>query len=323
MTEPGHRQCRPRLPLAGAFLNRLGHRRGDVEWVARIAVSETSLYLPVQGPDNLVRPGDPPRPVMLAREAALALAGADAQPVLLGRAGETHYFAVPVAAGAEPPAGAEFRGLRALAHALPADELALLSYARAMVLWHLRHRYCPRCGHPTAPRDAGHARACTNECCGKVQFPRTDPAVIVLVARGDRALLGRQADWPEGRYSTIAGFVEPGESLEEAVAREVMEETGVSVGGVSYYASQPWPFPGSLMLGFRAEATSEAIDLKDGELEEARWISREDIRAGRAGIPTRMSIAYALVRDWFDEEPGASLDAEIEPGSWHRPKESY
>jgi NAD+ diphosphatase len=143
---------------------------------------------------------------------------------------------------------------------------------------------------------------CSRESCGNETFPRLDPAIIVLVidASGERALLGRQATWPTGRYSTIAGFVEPGESLEDAVAREVLEETGVQVAEVAYDSSQPWPFPSSLMLGFRAIARTDAITLRDGELEDARWFTRADLEAGHPALPPAGAISARLIDGWFN-----------------------
>jgi NAD+ diphosphatase len=148
---------------------------------------------------------------------------------------------------------------------------------------------------------------CTNTACATEQFPRIDPAIIVLVSDGDRALLGRQASWPKGRYSTIAGFVEPGESLEDAVVREVFEETGIGVQGVRYHSSQPWPFPASLMLGFSATATSRDIVRNDEELEDARWFSRQELAAGAALFPATQSISFRLIENWFDAAGGRSL----------------
>lgn len=145
------------------------------------------------------------------------------------------------------------------------------------------------------PEAGGNTRRCTSPDCNQVLFPRTDPAIIVLVTDDDHCLLGRQPSWPEGRYSTIAGFVEPGESLEDAVRREVYEETNIHVGDIRYHSSQPWPFPSSLMLGFIAQAVSEEIHLNDGELEDARWFSREELASGRVGLPFRISIARRLV----------------------------
>jgi NAD+ diphosphatase len=199
------------------------------------------------------------------------------------------------------PPGAELRELRPLAPLLGGDAAALLAYARALVLWRSRHRFCGVCGAENLRARAGHVMRCSREGCGTESFPRLDPAIIVLVSdrSGERALLGRQAAWPAGRYSTIAGFVEPGESLEDAVIREVAEETGVEVGDVEYVASQPWPFPSSLMLGFRALARSHEILLRDGELEDARWFTRADIAAGRPALPPPGSISARLIDGWF------------------------
>ncbi len=198
------------------------------------------------------------------------------------------------------PRGTRFEDLRLVASLLPADEAGLLGYARAMVTWRRRHRYCGTCGAKTVPAKGGHVLVCTNPACRHEQFPRIDPAIIVLVSDAERALLGRQAAWPAGRYSTIAGFVEPGESLEDAVAREVLEETGVTVDRIEYHSSQPWPFPSSLMLGFTARALTREIRLEDKELEDARWFTRADLDRRRpAAAPAPIDIVSpdrALVR---------------------------
>jgi NAD+ diphosphatase len=214
----------------------------------------------------------------------------------------------------------DFQDLRMLAGALPPEEAGLLAYARAMIHWRETHRFCGRCGSPTRPSDGGHVLRCSNEACRSHQFPRIDPAVIVLVTDGERALLGRQAAWPPGRYSTIAGFVEPGESLEDAVAREVREETGVEVGAVDYHSSQPWPFPSSLMLGFTAYATRTDISRVDDELEDVRWWTRAEIAGGAVALPITHSISFRLVEDWYDS--GADRPLRAEPGvrMWQVPR---
>ena len=185
---------------------------------------------------------------------------------------------------------------------LPADEGAIFAYAKGMLEWHVRHRYCGRSGAENAVASAGHRLIGGAE---NVQFPRVDPAIIVLVHRDDECLLGRKVGWPEHMYATIAGFVEPGESLEAAVRREVKEETDVAVEEVTYIASQPWPFPSQLMVGFHARAGSHAIALNDKELADARWFTREDIASGRFRIPPTMSIAFHLIERWFDR-PGST-----------------
>ncbi len=295
--------------LSGGLLDRLGHMRNRAKWVDAVLADSRTRFLPTRGAHNLLSLGDRPRPALLAaRELDVIGAGAET-PVLLGIYEERHYFALPVADEAVAPESMEFSDLRHVASLMEPWEASLLAYARAMVLWHQNHRYCARCGSTTTITSAGHARICDSGDCGRQHFPKVDPAIIVLVSRNDRCLLGRQSDWPEQRYSTIAGFVEPGESLEDAVRREVLEETGVEVGRVSYHSSQPWPFPSSLMLGFMAEARSDDIELLDGELSEARWVTRDDVRRRQVLLPPTVSIAYNLVRHWFDSESGNSLDS--------------
>jgi NAD+ diphosphatase len=185
---------------------------------------------------------------------------------------------------------------------------ALLGYARVMVHWHMQNRYCGKCGAPTESRCAGHELHCSS--CGNILYPRVNPAIIVLVTHGDCCLLGRHIS--SNRYSTLAGFVEPGENMEAAVRREVQEETNIRVNSLHYRGSQPWPYPASLMLGFQAGSENTDIRCNDGELAEARWFSRADIarelRSSELTLATPQSIAYALLRDWFDEQ-GGSLDA--------------
>src|SRR6185312_5012308 len=196
--------------------------------------------------------------------------------VLLGWYRGTRCILVETSAdlAVEAPAGTRFEELRPLSARLASDEAGLLAYARALSIWRLRHRFCGLCGSRTRAERAGHLLRCTASGCGHEFFPRIDPAIIVLVSDGELALLGRQPTWPPGRYSTIAGFVEPGESLEDAVAREVMEETAVPVADARYDSSQPWPFPSSLMIGFRAWARPRSPVRVSGELEDARWFTR-------------------------------------------------
>jgi NAD+ diphosphatase len=206
-------------------------------------------------------------------------------------------------------------GLRDLATSLPGAQAGLVAYAAALVHWHRATRFCGRCGAPTEARDGGHARACAN---GHSHHPRTDPVVIMLVTDGDRALLGRQAGWPAGRYSALAGFVEPGESLERAVAREVREEAGVDVSDVTYLGSQPWPFPASLMLGFHATWADGDPRVGDQELEDVRWFSRGELAAAGCHkvdwlegadvegllLPPPTAIARLLVDRWLAAPAG-------------------
>ncbi len=203
----------------------------------------------------------------------------------------------------DPETGTRAIGLRAAAATLPHADAGLAAHAAALVNWHRRHRHCSVCGAPTEIADGGIVRRCPS--CGTDHHPRTDPVVIMLVTDGDRVLLGRQPTWPRGRYSALAGFVEPGESLEEAVAREVREEAGVEVGPPEYVASQPWPFPSSLMLGFTAPWVSGEPRRIDEELEDVRWFSRADVaaaveeREGPLGVPPRFAIARRLIEEWL------------------------
>lgn len=204
--------------------------------------------------------------------------------------------------------------LRAAALSLPPSDAGHAAYARALVHWHQKHRYCGRCGASTRIELGGHRRRCG--ACGLEQFPRIDPAIIVLVENAGRVLLGRQSSWPPRRYSVLAGFVEPGESLEDALVREVEEEAGVRVSECDYHSSQPWPFPASLMLGFTAR--TDDTDLRYGdELEHAAWFSADELRdavaAGEIRLPPPLSLSARLLEDWYAARTGRSA-GEILPG---------
>ena len=200
----------------------------------------------------------------------------------------------------------ERSGLRDLAPVLSQSDGGMIAHAVALLNWHRRHRFCSNCGAPSESREAGHIRRCPE--CGTEHHPRTDPVVIMLVQDGDRVILGRQRTWPAGRYSALAGFVEPGESLEEAVAREVLEETGVRVAEIIYRSSQPWPFPASLMLGFITGWADGEPAVGDGELEDVRWFTREEIVSGEVRLPPPTAIARRLIDEWLgdDKAPDAA-----------------
>jgi len=292
--------------FSGPYIDRRAEEREDPQWARAALADPHTLYLLGSGTRHLVYTQPQPRIAFLGRE--VAAAADPGRLVLLGWFRERRC--VLVETGDEPPAQASggqpsFEELRPLAPLLAGEEAGLLAYARALSIWRARQRYCGACGAPTAPQRAGHCMRCSKESCGQEFFPRLDPAIIVLVTDGERALLGRQAAWVPGRYSTIAGFVEPGESLEDAVAREVMEETGVAVTGARYDSSQPWPFPASVMVGFRAWAGPRSpIRLSGGELEDARWFTREDIRAGGTELlPYAHSISRRLIVEWLEEQP--------------------
>jgi NAD+ diphosphatase len=307
--------------LAGPYLDRAAHLRQDEARLRAVIADPATLVVPVWRACNCIVLAETGiRAQLLVGVQQLGefepVSLAESTIVLGNFRGQT-TIVLELLSEQPPrlPDGSSFRELRSVAGELPAEEAALLAYARAMVLWRERHRFCGRCGAPALASHSGHVLTCSVASCGNQQFPRIDPAVIVLVSDGEHALLGRQAAWPKGRYSTIAGFVEPGESLEDAVVREVLEETGVSVSGVEYHSSQPWPFPSSLMLGFMARASVQPIRLNDAELEDARWVTRAQIAAGEIALPTQHSISFRLIEDWYDlgaerglrEEPGAQI----------------
>jgi NAD+ diphosphatase len=285
--------------FAGAFVDRWGHRREDPEWLQEAIKSDDSRFVPVWD-EKCLASGEPFHTVLLDRHDARDYLP-DKEIVFLGKFRDQPAFAFGIDRSEDPPFRdiGEFHDLRYLGSVLPADEANLVAHARALVLWHRMQGFCGRCGSPSRAESGGNSRICVNAECATVLFPRVDPAIIVLVASDDRCLLGRQPSWPEGRYSTLAGFVEPGESLEDAVRREVREEANVPVEDVEYHSSQPWPFPSSLMLGFTAKALSDRILLNDGELEDAQWFTRKQLRSGFPKLPYRLSIARRLVDDWL------------------------
>jgi NAD+ diphosphatase len=203
-----------------------------------------------------------------------------------------------------------FEEVRKLIGSIDKEEASLLAYARGMHTWHRNHLFCGACGKPTSPQSNGHERKCMSAACGKVSYPRVDPAVIVLIEKDfngvQKCLLGRTNRYPEGMYSTLAGFVEPGESLEMTVQREMMEEVGIEVTNIRYQASQPWPFPTSLMLGFYATATSDQVRLNTDEVAEARWFSRAELQelsaSGEILLSRPDSIAHYLISSWINLE---------------------
>jgi NAD+ diphosphatase len=293
----------PLLPLSGGFTDRAAHRRKDEQWIRSQLRNERSRVAVVSGQQTLHHcEGDAVRIAWLSPEALPEAVLRES--VFLGEMGGGAVFAATVAdQGAfAGPAGAEWGELRRHMLLMEPAEAGLLAFARAMAYWHERHRFCGACGSPAESREAGHVRACTG--CGALHFPRTDPAVIVRVEHRGRCLLGRQASWDPGVYSVLAGFLEPGESLEDAVAREVLEEAGVRVRDVRYHSSQPWPFPASIMVGFTARTDSAELKVDD-ELEDARWFSRAGARralaAGTLRMPSRYSISYRLIEEWLGD----------------------
>jgi len=268
------------LSYTGVALDRAGARRADAEWIHGLLDNADTRIVPVWRNRNLITglgDAEGPRPVILTDRLARDAVEAAAETVFLG-----------------------------------------LAYGRGMITWHRNHQFCGRCGGPMESRHGGHLRCCIRTDCGHESYPRTDPAVIMVVEHipedggPPQCLLGRQANWPEGSYSTLAGFVEPGESLEETVIREIAEEAGVCVQDVRYIASQPWPFPASIMLGFWARAESTEIRIDPNELEDAGWYTPEAVRTfgqwGSGGpgpnLPRKDSIARFLIERWLETVDG-------------------
>jgi NAD+ diphosphatase len=313
----------PRDVLTGA-LGRLALARSTVDRQAELRLDEPAVAAAWSNPDTRVLVVSEGRALVLDEldevvrqnpEAPLAklvlLSSLDAPEgdrYFLGRDEQDRaYFAVPAEAlPGRQDADARAASLRECGTMLSDRDAGLLTHAVALEYWHRSHKYCSRCGHRTQVAAAGHIRRCAQ--CGTEHYPRTDPAVIMAVTDPeDRLLLGRQSAWDPHRYSVLAGFVEPGESLEGAVAREVHEEAGLTVTRVEYLGSQPWPFPCSLMLGFRAQVEDPDQVRADGdELQEVRWFSRAELAAaiesGEVVPSGRISIARALIENWFGDE---------------------
>ena len=289
---------------ASGDIDRAAHLRSDTAWVEGRLADPATRIAPVWQSRNLIDMNGAPAPHLLPPDPAL-LAGAQAT-ALLGLVDGIAHFAIDLSHRGEDEAGAvgRFEDLRTVGPLLSHSDGALMAYARGIMHWHLAHLHCGRCGHPTEPRQAGHVRYCTNPDCAAPAFPRTDPAVIMLIHHGDHVLLGRQAAWPPGRHSVLAGFVEPGESLEDAVAREVFEEAGIEIDEITYHSSQPWPFPASIMLGFYGRAKHMELTIDTDELQSGRWYHRDELLSSPEDetfrLPRHDSISYRLIRDWLD-----------------------
>jgi NAD+ diphosphatase len=322
----------PRTPrpvgFTGSHLDRAGNPRRDPAWLAGQRARPDARFLVLRELKTLVDISAKP-----ARIAWVDRAWADAHAALpciflgLDADGLPHFALDADTAGDAAALHAEttkYIDVRSIAAQLQPQEAAVLAQARSLVDWHQRHGFCAQCGSRTEAADAGYMRKCTSESCGAQHFPRTDPVVIMLAVRRDEetgeemVLMGRQSRMPPGMYSALAGFMEPGESLEEAVRREIMEESGIRTGHVRYLISQPWPFPSSLMIGCIAEATSQEITVDATELDDARWFRRSELPAmlerGKQRLPTEqltadeppwmpppLSLAHQIARLWLLE----------------------
>lgn len=291
------------LALARHAIDRATESRGDRDWVAEQWADPRTCVLPII--DGQVPVSGDLTALAFVEPAVFAEAGSGSaesgERYFLGKDTDgVCYFAVRV----DHPSEGQLAGIREVGTLLGDRDAGLLVHAIALANWHSRHAYCAQCGARTQPSPAGESRRCAS--CDAEHFPRNDPAIIVLVTDADdRCLLGHQAQWPAGRFSTLAGFVEPGESLEQAVIREVREEAGIEVADPEYAGSQPWPFPSSLMLGFFARAVHTDIAVDGEEIAEARWFSRGDLAAaitsGEVLPPGEVSIARVLVETWYGE----------------------
>jgi NAD+ diphosphatase len=304
--------------------DRAAECRADAGGIAQMLAREQTRVLPLWNGKPLIsatstagwlRPGDPVlseggAPVFLGLRDGVAMFAQDIsgwQPPADAPLPAPGFFDATEQHHPDAPEGWRFAELRGVMAALPAADAADAAAARSLLAWHRSHGFCASCGQPTAVGCAGWQRDCG--ACGTTHFPRTDPVVIMRIVAGNRILLGRSPAWPARMYSLLAGFVEPGETIEDAVRREVAEEAGVAIGEVRYLASQPWPFPSSLMIGCEGQATSLAITLDPVELEDALWLSREDLALVFAGHhpdiapPRRGAIAASLMADWLADRP--------------------
>jgi NAD+ diphosphatase len=301
------------IPFAGNPLNRASEKRGDAAWIEAKRRDPETLIMPMWRLQPFLlgaERNDPPAELGLFRPGLCeSLAAPDAPCVFLGLEGERAIFALDVSAAGDPAergplAGfGHFREARTAAQLLPMKDAAIMGQAKAMIDWHQRHGFCARCGTATTAMDGGYRRVCG--ACNAEHFPRTDPVVIMLATLGDECLVGRGKQFPRGMYSALAGFVEPGETIEEAVRRELKEEAGIETGAVTYHATQPWPFPSSLMIGCFAQSLTRELVVDEHELAEARWLDKATARAIISGerveglwLPPPIAIAHHLIRAW-------------------------
>ncbi len=298
--------------FAGNPLNRASERRGDTAWLASQLGSTDSLALAVwNGKPFVEKTKDGGVQIAyLPAKLASGLAGGNERLLFMGLWQETAVFAVDMEGSSDPAQGplqglGEFMDLRQIALRLPATDAGILATAKSMFEWRRRHQYCAACGQPSEPKDGGWKRQCP--ACEAEHFPRTDPVVIMLAYHGERCMLGRQEAWPPGMFSALAGFLEPGESIEEACARELAEEAGLRTRQVRYHSTQPWPYPSSLMIGLIAEVEDDEGTPDQTELSEVRWFTREEARKLLAGeiegvfCPPPLAIAHQLLKAWADE----------------------
>jgi len=297
-------------------LDRLVEYRDDAEWVSRASNSTAARFVPMWRSRSLIEANEQGQIAVYLRPGELDDLDSIQPPTLLGTDGKRYFFAVSIndrqretMMRSHPEA--DFLDLRRASVDMDAKHAGILAYAKALHYWQHRHGFCGVCGHPNLLRSSGHKMVCSNEECARQSFPRIDPAIIVLVTHESACLLGRNPNWPGNRFSTLAGFVEPGESLEDAVVREVFEEARVRLKAIHYVSSQPWPFPASSMCGFYAEAESRDC-LASDEVAELRWFTSDQLTAavsdGSVLLSAPVSIAFRLLADWYKQQCGGDLD---------------
>ncbi len=297
------------IPFAGSPLNRVSEKRIDANWIESKWRDPSSLVLPMRRLEPFILGSEksaPPLQLGLINARLVdSFASEEVPRIFLGLDGDTAVFAIDVPeAGEQALAGlGYFRDARVAASMVSLKDAAIIAQAKALIDWHQRHGFCPRCGAPTKLVDAGYRRLCGK--CNAEHFPRVDPVVIMLATEGEACLVGRGKHFPPGMFSALAGFVEPGETIEEAVRRELFEKASVKIGEVTYYATQPWPFPSSLMIGCFAKAENRDIKPDDIEIAEVRWVERKVARELIEGkqvdglrVPPPIAIAHHLIRTW-------------------------
>ena len=313
-----HFAAKRQLPLTSVQLDRATVKRRDEKWLDEMKADPSARFLLVKNGNCLYRQGERYSLRHLTLKEADNAEIDSTEPLFLGLSASTPFFALTLpddAQGEWFDTLGEFFDLRRSAPLLSPLDGELATLLKATHHWRENHVFCGRCGAVNVACEGGNILKCSDQECGRLHFPRTDAAVIVVVEWEGRCLLGRQRQWPERMFSCIAGFVDPAETIENTVRREVLEETGVPVGDVRYMTSQPWPFPASLMLGFRAKALSGDINIDPEEIEEARWFTRKEIKdlviSGDMALPGRISISRWLLNGWFNEGAEGELD-EIE-----------
>jgi len=299
--------------FAGNPLDRVSYKRSEPDWIAEKLADPASIALVLWNGKPMVetrKEGKGRQIAYVRADLAGKLSNAGERLLFMGMWQETAVFALDMDGSADPADGpleglGRFEDLRMIALDLPPGDAAMFATAKAMFEWRRRHTHCANCGQPSEAMDGGWKRFCP--ACKTEHFPRTDPVVIMLAVRGESCLLGRQAVWPSGMYSALAGFLEPGESIEEACARELWEEAGLKATRVRYHSTQPWPYPSSLMIGLIAEVEDGEAKADQVEIEEVRWFTREETRTMMAGAlatakaPGAMAIAHQLIKAWSEE----------------------